>query len=273
MRALRFALLGLALASVFTAAADARSRHHRGSRPAASTATTATTTDIPMTDPNKWCTGGFPITDDQQVRGCTALIGNKRNKELYATAYYNRANAYFSKGDVGAAISDYTSALEIKQDYLEAVYNRAVAYRATKNYGMAIMDYSRVLLLSPKDAAALTGRGTAYGMRGDNPRAIADLSQAISLGTRDITARLQRGHAYVRSQRWPEALADYDQVLAAAPSNPEAFFGRACAKIYSNDKDAGLSARSRYSRHDGGAGHQFAGYRQADGRGGGAAFQ
>src|SRR5512147_86608 len=114
MRALRFALLGLALASVLTAAADARSRH-RGSKPAASTATTATP-DIPMTDPNKWCTGGFPITDDQQIRGCTALIGNKRNKDQRATAYYNRGNAYFSKGDVGAAINDYTAALDIKSD-------------------------------------------------------------------------------------------------------------------------------------------------------------
>jgi tetratricopeptide (TPR) repeat protein len=237
MHALRLALLVVALTGVLFHAADARSKHHRSST---SAAPTATQNDIPMTDPNTWCTGGFPITDDQQIRGCTALIENKRNKDLHATAYYNRGNAYFSKGDVGSAIRDYTSALETKPDYLEALYNRAVAYRATKDYGMAIMDYSRVLMISPKDAAALTGRGTAYGMKGDNAHAIADLTQAIALGTRDITARLQRGHAYVRSQRWAEAIADYDQVLAAAPSNPEAFFGRACAKLYSNDKDAGM---------------------------------
>jgi tetratricopeptide (TPR) repeat protein len=241
MRALPLALLVVALAGVATDPADARTRHRRSSHPSTSTSTTiGTQSDIPMTDPNKWCTGGFPITDDQQIRGCTALIENKRNKDLHATAYYNRGNAYFSKGDVGSAIRDYTSALEAKPDYLEAIYNRAVARRATKDYATAIMDYSRVLTISPNDAAALTGRGTSYGMKGDNAHAIADLSQAITLGTRDITARLQRGHAYVRSQRWAEAIADYDQVLAAAPSNPEAFFGRACAKLYSNDKDAGM---------------------------------
>ena len=98
---------------------------------------------------------------------------------------------------------------------------------------------TQALTLTPNDPAALTGRGTAYGMRGDNAHAIADLTQAITLGTRDVTARLQRGHAYVRLQRWAEALADYDQVLATAPSNPEAFFGRACAKIYSGDVKGG----------------------------------
>ncbi|MBI1212009.1 MAG: tetratricopeptide repeat protein [Alphaproteobacteria bacterium] len=238
MRILRIALLGVALAAVFTIAADARSKgHHRHHR---SSATTPTQKDIPMTDPDKWCTGGFPITDDQQIRGCTAIINSRRKKDQRATAYYNRGNAYFSKDDLSSAISDYTSALEIRTDYIEAVYNRAVAYRATKNYAMAIIDYTRVLMATPGDVSALTGRGTAYGKKGDNAHAIQDLTRAISLGTRDVTARLQRGHAYLRLQRWPEAIADYDQVLAAAPSNPEAFFGRACAKLYSGDKKSGM---------------------------------
>ncbi len=190
-------------------------------------------------DPNRWCTGGFPITDDQQIRGCTALITSRRDRELRATAYYNRGNAYFSKNDLSSAITDYGDALQIKPDYIEALYNRGVAYRAAKNFTAAIADYSRVITFAPRDVAALTGRGTAYGMKGDNQHAVADLTNAITIGTRDVNARLQRGHAYVRMQRWADALADYDQVLGTAPSNPEAFFGRACAKVYLNDLKGG----------------------------------
>jgi len=99
----------------------------------------------------------------------------------------------------------------------------------------AIADYNQVLMMAPRDVPALTGRGMAFGMTGNNDRAIADLTQAITIGARDVTARLQRGHAYIRLQRWAEAQADYDQVLGAAPSNPEAYFGRACAKTYTGD--------------------------------------
>ena len=125
MRTSRVVLLGIALLATFATAAGARSRHHHHHR---SSATTSSGTETPM-DPDKWCSGGFPITDDQQIRGCTALINSRRDRELRATAYYNRANAYFSKGDLAAAIADYGEALKIKPQYSEALNNRAVAYR------------------------------------------------------------------------------------------------------------------------------------------------
>ena len=233
MRRLGVVLLGIAIAAAIGGAGEARSRHHYHHR-SRSGAPQRVEPEAPM-DPSRWCSGGFPITDDQQIRGCTALISSRRDRDLRATAYYNRANAYFSKGDLSNAINDYGEALQIRPQYVEALNNRAVAYRASKNYAGAIADYSQVLMIAPHDVGALTGRGTAFGMKGNNERAIDDLSQAITIGTRDVTARLQRGHAYVRLQRWAEALTDYDQVLGTAPSNPEAYFGRACAKTYSGD--------------------------------------
>ncbi len=233
MRGLQVVLLGIAIAVAIGGAGAAHSRHHYRHHSQSGTLPRVEP-EAPM-DPSRWCTGGFPITDDQQIRGCTALITMRRDRDLRATAYYNRANAYFSKGDLSSAINDYGEALQIRPQYIEALNNRAVAYRASKNFAGAIADYSQVLMTAPRDAAALTGRGTAFGMKGNNDRAVADLTQAITIGTRDVTARLQRGHAYVRLQRWAEAQADYDQVLGTAPSNPEAYFGRACAKTYTGD--------------------------------------
>jgi len=205
MRGLRVVLLGIAIAAAICGTGEARSRyHHRHHSPSGAPARVEP--EGPM-DPNRWCTGGFPITDDQQIRGCTALINLRRDRELRATAYYNRANAYFSKGDLSNAINDYGEALQIKPQYVEALNNRAVAYRASKNYASAIADYSQVLMISPHDVAALTGRGTALGWSGNNERAINDLTLAITIGARDVTARLQRGHAYIGCntgpRRWP----------------------------------------------------------------------
>ena len=116
MHRLCIALFGIALLSVLVTDADARSRRHSGHHYRHSGhhhhhMAPRAEAEVP-TDPNRWCTGGFPITNDQQIRGCTALIDSRRSHDLRATAYYNRANAFFSKGDLYAAINDYGEALK-----------------------------------------------------------------------------------------------------------------------------------------------------------------
>jgi tetratricopeptide (TPR) repeat protein len=55
--------------------------------------------------------------------GAKVLEINPRN----AVAYYNRGNAYRSKGQYDQAIADYNKALEINPRYAEAYYNMASA--------------------------------------------------------------------------------------------------------------------------------------------------
>ena len=57
-----------------------------------------------------------------------------------AIAYYNRGNAYLSKGQYDEAISDYNKALEINPRYAGAYANRGFFYYAKGQYDKAWED-------------------------------------------------------------------------------------------------------------------------------------
>lgn len=45
-----------------------------------------------------------------------------------AASYYCRANEYLDRGDLAAAIEDYTRAIRLKPGYADALVNRGLAY-------------------------------------------------------------------------------------------------------------------------------------------------
>jgi len=113
LRGLRVVLLGIAIAAAICGTGEARSRyHHRHHSPSGAPAR--------VEPEGRWIrTGGAPAVSHYRrstIRGCTALINLRRDRELRATAYYNRANAYFSKGDLSNAINDYGEALQINRN-------------------------------------------------------------------------------------------------------------------------------------------------------------
>lgn len=185
------------------------------------------------------CDGGMMVTADDQVKGCTALIGSWINRERKATAYYNRGNAYFAMNDFSRAIADYTEALGNKSDYAQALFNRAVAQRASGNAQFAVADFSSVIALTPGDADAFAGRGQAYAKLAQHEKALADFNQAIKLKPDHLTALTQRGHHAVRAQQWATAIGDYESVLSMQKTSAESYYGRGVAKVYSGDIKGG----------------------------------
>ncbi len=58
-------------------------------------------------------------------------------------AYFNKGNIYYHQNDYTAAISCYTSAIDIKSDFGEAYYNRGIAYLRLGNLDKGMADLSR----------------------------------------------------------------------------------------------------------------------------------
>lgn len=215
--------------------ADAAKQRKKKYRSAA-----APVTQVDKTGNAALCDGGMMITTDDQVKGCTALIGSWINRERKATAFYNRGNAYFAMNDFSRAVADYTEALRNKPDYSPALFNRAVAQRVSGNAQLAVTDFSSVIALTPGDADAFAGRGMAYAKLTQHEKALADFDQAIKLKPDHLAALTQRGHHAVRSQQWANAIADYETVLGIQKTNAEAYYGRGVAKVYSGDVKGGL---------------------------------
>ena len=75
-----------------------------------------------------------------KIRSCTTLI-ERDTKD--AVAYYNRASAYQTKGDVDRAVADYDQAITLKPDYAAAYENRARVFASKGDYTRAVADVTK----------------------------------------------------------------------------------------------------------------------------------
>lgn len=116
-----------------------------------------------------------------------------------ATAYFNRAQAYFFKvggetlaNHIEKKVADYTEAIRLNPNYIEAYYERANAYSSTSGkgtYDKIIADYSEIIRLNPNDVKAYYFRGLNYSFKDEYDKAIADYSEIIRLDPKYIDAK------------------------------------------------------------------------------------
>ena len=76
---------------------------------------------------------------------------SKLNSIDLAEAYYYRAEAWYGKGNLDNAISDYTKAIQKKPDYDKAIFHRADRFYEKKDYASATIDYEKAIELNPKN--------------------------------------------------------------------------------------------------------------------------
>jgi len=133
---------------------------------------------------------------DLSVRACTEIIerdGREASGRL-STAYKDRGDSYFAKGDYEHAIRDFGRAINLSPDDADAYLKRGMAYDANGDYQHAIADFGVAINLRPTSPTPYTMRGGAYELAGDKERAIADLEKALEIDPNLPTVRevLQR---------------------------------------------------------------------------------
>ena len=123
-----------------------------------------------------------PITTDVQIAGCTARInsGEERDANLFI-GYYNRASAYYNKGDYDKALADYSQALTLAPKSWLIYYDRAQVQYVAGNFRDALADATKSAELNANWAPALSLRGLIQEKLGAKDAAIADLRRAAAL--------------------------------------------------------------------------------------------
>lgn len=114
--------------------------------------------------------------------------------------YEKRADASSSKGDLDAALIDYTKAIEMNGSSVGALLGRGAVYYGKNSYTLAIADYSKVIELNPQDSVARARRGEAYEKMGNLDLAATDYKKALEIdpaneSAKSGTARLQAEQA------------------------------------------------------------------------------
>lgn len=95
--------------------------------------------------------------------------------------YEKRAGESVVKGDLDAALVDYTKAIEMNESAVSARMGRGNAYLAKKSFLLAIADFSKVIELEPKNAIAFARRAEANEKQGEAALALEDYKKAFDL--------------------------------------------------------------------------------------------
>lgn len=133
-----------------------------------------------------------------------------------AMAFFDRALAYFEKGDVDGAIRDCDKALELKPGYLEAYFVRGNAFHEKTEYDKAISDFNQAILIEPKHSASYINRASVYSDVGNLDQALADYSKSLALSSDSAVAYYNRGRTYARKDESDNALKDFQRALQVA---------------------------------------------------------
>jgi tetratricopeptide (TPR) repeat protein len=97
-----------------------------------------------------------------------------------AQEHFRQGQRHHSKGNLKAAIEQYSAAIKLNPEFVNAYVARGGIFGALEEYPAAIEDYSNAIALSPELAGAYGGRGLARFRNGDN-EGVQDLWQAAQL--------------------------------------------------------------------------------------------
>ena len=177
----------------------------------------------------QWCDG--QVSPDQQISGCTAIIESASDElSMLATAFNNRASAYFSQGLIEQAIRDLDQAVKLNPNYAHAFVHRGMAYRSMGQYDRAIQDFDQAIKLEPNYTHAFAERGSAYSHQGQHQRAIQDFDQAIKLEPNYTHAFVERGSVYSHQGQHQRAIQDFDQAIRLDPASGRALNDRCLSR-------------------------------------------
>lgn len=145
------------------------------------------------------------------------------------------------RGDLAAALADFTQALDIHPGCLEAWNNRGAIRHLLGDRAGGLADLDRALENCPDYAEAYNNRGIVRHALGNLAGALADFDRAIELLPRYAEACSSRATTRHALNDLAGALADYDRALAIQPSFAEAFYGRAAVRHALGDLTGALA--------------------------------
>jgi tetratricopeptide (TPR) repeat protein len=134
--------------------------------------------------------------------------------------YYNRARVALDRGDVEAALEDFSHALELDPDWVRIYFARAIARDRFGDCEGANRDREQGLRREPHDEISWVVRGIARANDGDNEGAVADYDQAILLNPRSFPAYQNKIYLLsVKRHDTAGALTVLDRMVEIFPDN------------------------------------------------------
>lgn len=176
---------------------------------------------------------GLTYARCQSWRDSLTLWNDVLAKHPHAVpALNNRGDVLYARGELHAAIADYSEALRLRPADSRYRYNRGAARLQAGDLRGAREDFDDVIRSGTLMLyEAYCGRGTVHRRLGDLPRAIADYTAAVNLWRTNPVAWLNRGLARYLQRDLQGCIGDLDEVLQLQPNEVQALVARGKARI------------------------------------------
>lgn len=199
----------------------------------------------------------------------TATLPAPTVAQLSAEGHYDRAHEQYHRGEMEAAIADYTAAIQLYPEYDAALSSRGLARSAIGDLAGALTDANEAIRLNPSEANHYGIRAFLRGSQGDVAGALADADEAVRLSPNDaemygiravarqltdnldgawddaneairLNARVAefyhiRGEVRHARDDLAGAVADYDEAIRLNPHRVEPYYDRGFARASQND--------------------------------------
>jgi tetratricopeptide (TPR) repeat protein len=162
--------------------------------------------------------------DNDKISSVTtaALESGKLSARGLGLAYFKRGSAWYAKGRLNRAVSDYTAALKADPGLTAAYANRGDSHARQKNHQAAIDDFNKFLAAHPSEPKVYFKRGVSHYKLKQYDQAVGDFTKAVSLDPEYGRAYLNRGVALTAQGEYNKALKDLDRFLKKHPQDETA---------------------------------------------------
>jgi tetratricopeptide (TPR) repeat protein len=143
-----------------------------------------------------------------------------------AQAYVDFGVANGARGDLGAAVDAFNSAISLDPKFASAYYYRGFAEVQQGKYPEAMKDFTQAIDLDPKSRDAYNQRGNLHGRLGEFDAAIADYQAVVSVDPNFAEAYYSLGHVYYHTGKVDDAGTQLDAALSRNPNLPFAYYIR-----------------------------------------------
>ncbi len=144
---------------------------------------------------------GFKIKDFQ-IDNIFSDDNSKDDAHYYEKAsekFFFVGLSFFKSGAYLEAISNFTKAIELKNDFAEAHYHRGQAYIKESKYDDAISDFTKAIEIDPTFKDAYFQRGNTFFEQGSKERAREDYEKIIELDIEISSHIFDKLHNFMES--------------------------------------------------------------------------
>lgn len=164
-----------------------------------------------------------------------------------AVAIEPRAKTYLSRGNVNLrrhsydeAIRDYRKAIDLDSGNVDAFASLGYTHYLRGDHSEAVGHYDEALAIAPRYSLALVGRGASHAVKGDFQGALGDFEKALEMDPECGVAHRARGWVLVQKGECGHAVQELTRALELDPSDVHSLAVRGSLYLAEGDLDRAI---------------------------------